>query len=401
MTGWPDSSTSPRSPPTNRRPPRACRTSSPPPRSSSTSRSRTAASGCSRRAPGNSRATCPNRSRSWSGRLRWYRTRTCSTKSSPVPPGARSRAGTSWPTTTTPSIPTWSGSSPSGWAPAPTTWTAATSPCCPSRTSSSTSSGPPRTRSESAGDVGAGWRVGLGRLSADEVFPADLERSPAPVEVGGPARRAFQALAPVAVSRPDRVRARQAQRPDHPDRWQEEPEQRRPVLAFQDADEGEHAVGAEDPGGGQAQGQLDTVDVSDAERAEPDQGQAKAGGRQAHRLDRQLALAAPVDVLQMQDQGELIQDERGTGTDRDRGERPPAQRVRAADRGEGSDDEQDDARYRVMNVGPAGRHLVPERAAAVADQPGDRPGQHERYDESQKAQHEGQLSARQHVAVPP
>jgi hypothetical protein len=45
----------------------------------------------------------------------------------------------------------------------------------------------------------------------------------------------------------------------------------------------------------------------------------------------------------VQDQGELIQDERRAGTDRHRGERAPAERVRPADRREGSDDEQDDA----------------------------------------------------------
>ena len=117
----------------------------------------------------------------------------------------------------------------------------------------------------SAADVVAGWRVGLGRLPADEVFPAGLERGPAPIEVGGAARRALQALAPVAMSRPDRGRAREAQSPDHPGGWQEEPEQCRPVLAFQDADHGEHAVGEEDPGSGQPQGQLDTVDVLRAE----------------------------------------------------------------------------------------------------------------------------------------
>ena len=72
-------------------------------------------------------------------------------RGSTAPPGARSRAGTSSPTTTGPSSPTWSDSPPSGWAPTPTTWTAATSPCCPIPTSSSTSSGPPRTPSEPEG----------------------------------------------------------------------------------------------------------------------------------------------------------------------------------------------------------------------------------------------------------
>jgi hypothetical protein len=56
----------------------------------------------------------------------------------------------------------------------------------------------------SAADVVAGRRVGLGRFAAEEVFPAGLERCPVLIEVGGAARRAFQAPAPVAMSCPDR-----------------------------------------------------------------------------------------------------------------------------------------------------------------------------------------------------
>ena len=200
---------------------------------------------------------------------------------------------------------------------------------------------------------------------------------------------------------PDRRRAGEAYRADYPDERQEEPEQRRPVLAFQDADEREHAVDDEDSARGHAQGQLDVADVSYPERAEPGQGEPQAGGRQAHRLDRQLSLAAPVDVLQMQDQRELVQDERRADADGHRGERAPAECVRAADCREGPDDQQDDAGDGVMNVSPAGRHLVPERAAAVADHARDRPGHRERDDESQKAQHQRQLAGRDHVAVPP
>ena len=62
--------------------------------------------------------------------------------------------------------------------------------------------------------------------------------------------------------------------------------------------------------------ELDRVDVLHVERAERDEGQTEAGGGEADRLNRQLALAAPVDILQMQDQGELVQDERRAGTDR-------------------------------------------------------------------------------------
>src|ERR1700685_373582 len=109
------------------------------------------------------------------------------------------------------------------------------------------------------------------------------------------------------------------------------------------------------------------ADVCYPEGTETSQGQPEAAGRQAYRLDRQLALAAPVDVLQMQDQRELIQDERRADADRHRGEGAPAERVRAADRREGPNDQQDDAGDRVMDVRPAGSNPVPERAASVSD----------------------------------
>jgi len=53
-------------------------------------------------------------------------------------PGSRSRAGTSWLTTTGRCSRNWNGSWQSGWVQAPTLSTAATSRCCPIQTSSST-----------------------------------------------------------------------------------------------------------------------------------------------------------------------------------------------------------------------------------------------------------------------
>ena len=63
-------------------------------------------------------------------------------------PGGRSRAPTSWPRKTTPSIPSWSGSPPSAWAPRRTKSRAATSRCSPIPTSCSTRSVAPPTRSK-------------------------------------------------------------------------------------------------------------------------------------------------------------------------------------------------------------------------------------------------------------
>ena len=108
---------------------------SPPRRFSPTSKSRTSASGCSRKVSGASRETCPSRSRRSSGRPTPRRQRTCSPRSLMAPPGGRSAAGTSWPRTTAPSNPSCNASWRSVWAPPPMRSRAATSPCSPTRAS--------------------------------------------------------------------------------------------------------------------------------------------------------------------------------------------------------------------------------------------------------------------------
>jgi hypothetical protein len=55
----------------------------------------------------------------------------------------------------------------------------------------------------------------------------------------------------------------------------------------------------------------------------------------------------------------------------------------------------------MMNVRPARRHLITERAAAIADQARDHPGHHERDDKSQEAQHQRLFARHDHVAMPP
>ena len=69
-------------------------------------------------------------------------------RNAPAPRGSPSRAGTSWPTTTIQSIPSWNASPRSAWAPPPTRSTAAMFPCSPSPVWCSTSSGPPPTESD-------------------------------------------------------------------------------------------------------------------------------------------------------------------------------------------------------------------------------------------------------------
>jgi pimeloyl-ACP methyl ester carboxylesterase len=97
-----------------------------------TSKSRTGAFGSARKASGLSLETCRRRSRRSSGRPRACQLWTCSTRRLKAPPGGRSRAGTSWPRMTVPSIPIWNASSRSAWAPRLLRSKAVTSPCSPS-----------------------------------------------------------------------------------------------------------------------------------------------------------------------------------------------------------------------------------------------------------------------------
>jgi len=75
--------------------------------------------------------TSPRKSRRSSGRRTTRPPQTCSPRSSMASPGNRSRSRSSWPPTTTPSIPSCNASWRSACAPRSRRSTAATSPCCP------------------------------------------------------------------------------------------------------------------------------------------------------------------------------------------------------------------------------------------------------------------------------
>jgi hypothetical protein len=107
--------------------------SSPKPTSSPTLKSWMDESGCVRRARSISAETFRSKSRSSFGQPRAFPNPTCSTRKSGEPLGSRSRAGTSSEKKTTPSILTWSASSPSAWAQPPMSSTAATCRCSPNR----------------------------------------------------------------------------------------------------------------------------------------------------------------------------------------------------------------------------------------------------------------------------
>ena len=113
---------------------RASRRSFLSPTCSSTSNSRTGACGCVRKASRASRETSRSKSKSLSGRRTMRRLPTCSAGMRLAWPGSQSRVGTSWPTTTAPSIRIWNAFWRSVWVQPRMLSTAATSRCCPTPT---------------------------------------------------------------------------------------------------------------------------------------------------------------------------------------------------------------------------------------------------------------------------
>jgi hypothetical protein len=103
----------------------------------------------------------------------------------------------------------------------------------------------------------------------------------------------------------------------------------------------------------------------------------------------------------VQDERELVQDQGHADPHAHPGEAQPPQRAWPADRRERADDQENQARYSMMDVSPGRGHLITEGAAAIADEPGDRAGGRKGHHESQQAQAERQFSRRDHVPIPP
>ena len=107
------------------------------------------------------------------------------------------------------------------------------------------------------------------------------------------------------------------------------------------------------------------------------------------------------DVVQMQQQGELVENQRDADADQDRGDDRPRARTRSADRDEGADDQQHQPGNGVVDVHSTTGDLVPKGSAAGPDRPGDGAGDQEGQHEGKKAHHQRELVRPDDVALPP
>ncbi|EPH45507.1 hypothetical protein STRAU_1474 [Streptomyces aurantiacus JA 4570] len=204
----------------------------------------------------------------------------------------------------------------------------------------------------------------------------------------------------VELPRPRRAWPGKADRADQRDERHDHPDQGRAQLALGQRDHGEAAVQ------GDVQGERDAVvavvrgEFVDAERAEAGEDQHDQGRREDDDLHALAALLAPVDVVQVQDQGELVQDQaRAQAEDDRRAHRPEAVPSRG-DRPEAADQHQEDARHDVVDVDVA-RRDVAERALPGADEARDGPGDQEGPHEGGKGEQQRQLPRLHDFAVPP
>src|SRR5690606_30472936 len=171
-------------------------------------------------------------------------------------------------------------------------------------------------------------------------------------------------------------------------------------LSFSQGDEGEEEVRRH--GGDDVRAVLLFVrgEVVDAERGEAAQQQADQGGGQDDHLDALPALLAPVDVVEVEDQRELVEDQARADAE-DHGGDGRAEAVPSArDRGEAADDGEDDAGHDVVDVQVAGLHVA-EGALARADQAGDDPGDDEGEDEGGEREEQRQLARLDDVPLQP
>ena len=98
------------------------------------------------------------------------------------------------------------------------------------------------------------------------------------------------------------------------------------------------------------------LDVVDVGRAGPEQHQHDHPADQQYRVHRRAALLAPVDVLEVQDQGELVEHQGQADAEGHAGQRPPPLGL-SAEAGQPAGDHQHDPGHGVVDVHPAD-HVV-------------------------------------------
>ena len=161
------------------------------------------------------------------------------------------------------------------------------------------------------------------------------------------------------------------------------------------------AAAAEDEGGARPAGDVDEVaDLADAARREPGEQQDDERHAEDHGVDGGTSLAGPVDVLEVQDKGELVERE-GSSRAEAQGEEldPGAARVQG-ELEDTEDDHADDAEHGVVDVQATRRDDAAGAGALATACPRDarvEARQHEREDEADQQEEQRPLGVVQNV----
>jgi hypothetical protein len=194
------------------------------------------------------------------------------------------------------------------------------------------------------------------------------------------------------------VRAGQPHCPDDQQRGDEHADQTRPHLALQQHHDREQQCEHRDDD--HRRPRLDRVvvapdpDVEEGQRVEAEHQQTGDGDRGEHRIHRRATVLRPVHVLQVQDQGELVEHQRRADAEADCGDREfdhsPVHGKRH--HGDAGDHHEDHADHHVVDVQPAARRdvawLPPLARRVAACMPSDVPDDRARHEERQDERHQ-------------
>src|SRR4051812_9537115 len=200
----------------------------------------------------------------------------------------------------------------------------------------------------------------IARRAADDVLELPAPALPALA----PHLRLLQLvrLVGVAPARPARVRVREPDRPDPPNERDEQREQGHEVLRLGQQDRHDQQI--------EDHQRDDHLDRSLRKRDRPDDDEAGEGGGDHDGLARFPPLLGPVDVLEPQPQGELVERESGADAEEHGEDLRPRRHVLGAEAEEAAEQEQDDAPHQVMDVQVTRRHAArPPRHLGAAHEP--------------------------------
>jgi len=204
----------------------------------------------------------------------------------------------------------------------------------------------------------------------------------------------------VEAPRPRRGRPGQPDRPDQCDERDEGAQDRHPRLALEQGDQHEAEVDEQGEDEAQPVLLLLAAEFAHAERREPGQDQQHERRGEHHDLHALAPFLAPVHVVEVEDQGELVQHQPRAHAEDHRAHPGAGPVAPARDRPEAADDAQHHAGHHVVDVHPA-RDDVAERALPGPDQAGDDPGDGEGEHEGGQCEEQGQFPGLDDVPVQP